>query len=642
MGTMTNLGTPLHLIINNGCAVGRDERGRVVIYTVIKGANDSTVFASVDALTAEVGTSIRMPGVSGAWGLLQANDGSVYIGTYGNGRLYRYILGSGELTDLGQLGDETVVYYLTESRDGKIYTGTYPSATLFCYDPHSNQVSSLGRLHEEEKYLDSLVYDPVHHALYAGLGRQTARLVRIDLATGQREELLAKLLPHDYSRYHSVFCMGYGLGKLFIRLSKPDHLLILDTATNTVEFYDPESGIGLGCKTVAVKPGDEEHVYMGGQVLRSYNTRTRTFGDKFPDETVKALHHYDAKFMELEHPEWPGFTMVSSTEGGRILLYNKSTGRTAESRFRYEGTPVQIRSMYGGEDGQVYVGGYMLGFATYDSRSGTFSETREFGQAESISSFRGNVYIGIYGSAGLCEYDPGQAWSAQNPRKLWNLMKDGQDRPFAILGVEPLGMLFIGTVPDTHSLQGALAVYDVATKALQVYSNLVHNQGVVSLLHRGGLVYGGTTIYGGLGTSGPTENGGKLFAIDPATGEKALEIVPVPGRGTVSGLLNGPDGYIWGVADDHLFKFDPETGAICYLEEKLKRNAAKETVWADADLTIGSDGNVYGTNAKRQFFRIQPTTMEWTFLASGYRYLTKGADGHLYLCDDSALWRYEL
>ncbi|WP_205127062.1 hypothetical protein [Paenibacillus ginsengarvi] len=632
----------MNWIINNGCAVGRDQDGTAVIYTVIKGGGDCTVFAVVDAMTAEVLTTVDMPGVSGAWGLLQASDGSVYVGTYGNGRLYRYVPGSDRLADLGRLGEESVVYYLTECREGNIYTGTYPSGALFRYDPRSNRIDHLGRLCDEEKYLDSLVYDPVHHALYAGLGRQTARLYRIDLATGQREELLAKLLPDDYSRYSSVFCMGYGLGKLFIRLSKPDHLLIVDTATNTVEFYDPGSGIGLGCKTVAVMPGDEEHVYLGGSVLRTYNVATRAFTDRFPDETVKALHYQNAKFMELRRPDWPGYTMISSTEGGRILLYNKSTGRLAESRFRHSGAPVQVRSLHGAEDGRVYAGGYMMGFASYDCAEMTFGETREFGQAESIAGFRGKLYVGIYGSAGLGEYDPALPWSATNPRKLWNLMKEGQDRPFAIIGVEELNKLFVGTVPDTHSLQGALAVYDVGTEELRVHKNIIRNQGVVSLLYRDGLVYGGTTNYGGLGTKGPIEIGGKLFIFDPGKGECVFEIVPVPGRGTVSGLLNGPDDRIWGVAGDHLFTFDPLSRTFSYLEAKLKRGAANETVWADADLAIGDDGNVYGTNAQRQFFQIRPDTMEVTILANGYRYLTKAADGHFYMSDDSALWRYEL
>ncbi|MEF3306872.1 hypothetical protein [Paenibacillus sp. GYB003] len=640
MGTLERKGTALSLLINNGSAIGCDERGRTVVYTVIKGGDDSTVFAVADAMTGDIVASIDMPGVDGAWGLKQASDGTVYIGTYGNGRLYRYKPGDDRLTDLGRLGEETVVYYLTESDDGIVYTGTYPNATLFAYDPAANEVRNLGRMHEEEKYLDSLAYDPLRNALYAGLGRQTARLVRYDIATGHKEELLAKLLPHAYSKYSSVFCMGYGLGKLFIRLSKPDHLLIVDTATETVEYYDPDGGIGLGCKTVAVMPGDGERVYMGGKRLRAYNVATRTFEDRFPDEPVKALHFHDAKFVELRDPQWPGHTMVSSTEGGRLLLYNKTTGRTVERKIGHAGAPVHIRSLYGAEDGRVYAGGYMLGFASYDCAGGTFSETKEFGQAESIAGFRGNVYAGIYGNAELYEYDPAQPWSARNPRKLFSLAPYGQDRPFAIVGAEPLGKLFVGTVPDTHSLQGALAVYDMATGQTQVYKNIVRDQGVVSLLYKNGLVYGGTTIYGGLGTSGPTESSGKLFVFDPAAGEKTLEIVPVAGRGTVSGLLDGPDGLVWGIADDHLFKFDPATGAIAYLEAKLPRNETNETVWADADLAIGRDGNVYGTNAKRKFFRIRPETMEWTMLGDGFRYLTQDSSGRLYMSDDSALWTY--
>ncbi|TMV52822.1 hypothetical protein FE783_01080 [Paenibacillus mesophilus] len=640
MGTLVDLGTALTLVINNGSEIGRDQRGNVVIYTVIKGGNDSAAFAVVDALSAEVLTSIDMPGVSGSWGLKAASDGSVYMGTYGNGRMYRYVPGSDRIEDLGRLGEETFVYYLTEGKDGILYTGTYPNATLFAYDPAAKQIRNLGRVHPTEKYLDSLVYDPIRNVLYAGLGRQTARLFRIDPATGEREELLAKLLPDDYARYQSVFCMGYGLGKLFIRLSKPDHLLIIDTATETVEYYDPGGGLGLGCKTVAVMPGDDEHIYFGGKMLRSYNVKTRTFADKFPADPVKALHYQDAKFMELHHSQWPGYTMVSAAEGGRIMLFNKDTGRTAESRFRHNGTPVQVRSLCAAADGRVYTGGYMMGFSSYSDVDGTFSETHEFGQAESIADFGGKVYAGIYGNAGLYEYDPAKPWGGGNPRKLWDLMKEGQDRPFAIVGAERLNKLFIGTVPDTHSLQGALAVYDLTTTELQVYKNIVHNQGVVSLLYKDGLLYGGTTIYGGLGTSGPTETAGKLFVFDPATGEKVFELAPAAGCGTVSGLIDGPDGLIWGIAEDCVFQFDPGSRKIVYCESKLLRNEKRETVWADASLAIGKDGNVYGTNVARQFFMIRPATMELTKLGNGLRYLTADVNGTMYMSDETNLWKY--
>lgn len=45
--------------------------------------------------------SAALPGSSGAYGVEQAPDGSVYAGTYGAGRLYRLAPGATEVEDLG-------------------------------------------------------------------------------------------------------------------------------------------------------------------------------------------------------------------------------------------------------------------------------------------------------------------------------------------------------------------------------------------------------------------------------------------------------------------------------------------------------------------------------------------------------------
>ncbi|MDF2715737.1 MAG: hypothetical protein K0R28_2662, partial [Paenibacillus sp.] len=64
IGTFENLGQPITNFINQDAALGR-ESGKEVAYTVVKGANDSTVFAVIDVDTAKVVKTIPMPGVTG-------------------------------------------------------------------------------------------------------------------------------------------------------------------------------------------------------------------------------------------------------------------------------------------------------------------------------------------------------------------------------------------------------------------------------------------------------------------------------------------------------------------------------------------------------------------------------------------------
>ncbi|MEF3305730.1 hypothetical protein PV407_21515 [Paenibacillus sp. GYB003] len=642
VGTFKNLGEPITNFINQDAAIGR-EQGKDVAYSVVKGAGDSTVFAVVDLMSAEVVKTIPMPGVTGAWGVKAAGDGKIYAGTHYDGHLYQYTPGSDSLVDLGRLGTETHIWALVAGANGKIYAGTYPNAHVFEYDPVANRVNDLGRVHPTEKYVRSLAYDADRNVLYAGVGGSTAGIVKIDLATGARQELLQKLLPDAYSNYDFAYNMGYALGKLFVRLDKPDHLLIVDTASETVEYYDP-NGLGMGSRTVATMPGDDQTIYFGGYVLRSYNIASRTFAVEFSDPAARAFNFFDGKFLQLNDPAWPGYTFVGVSEKGQIFLNNKQTGKLSASRVDNFGSPVLIQSLHTGFDGHIYIGGYLgaTGFTSYRPEDGSFTEVQQFGQVESVASVNDKLYIGTYGNARVYEYDPAEPWSSSNPRRVAELIKDGQDRPFAMAGVDSLQKLYIGSVPDYGSLSGALTVYDVPTRKTQVFKDIVRNQGVVSLVYKDGVVYGGTTIYGGLGTSGPSETEGKLFAFDTATNTKLFEIVPVPGRKVVSGLLAGPDGMIWGVAEDHIFKLDPNTRQIVYKAAKLGRYGTG-TVWVDAFLELGADGNVYGTNRQKTLFMIKPETMEFIVLKNGAgNYLTQDAYGNLYMANDATLWKYTL
>jgi streptogramin lyase len=644
MGTFENLGSPLLSVINNGSAIGTDGQGHDVIYSVIKGGNDSTVFVMIDPVTAEVKKSIGMPGVNGAWAVLAASDGTVYVGTYHNGRLYRHIPGSNTLDDLGRLGQETHVFDLVEGKDDLIYAGTYPNAHVYEYDPATSQIRDIGRIDPAEHYVRSLAYNPETDTLYAGAGGQTARLYAIDAATGAKRELLAGLLPQHYADYQFPYSMGYGLGKLLVKMNKPDHLLVIDTATETVDYFDPDGGIGLGSSKVVTMQGDQQHIYFGGYQLRSYNADTGAIASEFADPAMRAFNFQDAKFVQLNDPDWPGYTMLASGDGGQIMRFNPTTKQTSLQRVMNAGAPTLIRSLHGTPDGKVYAGAYMMGFGGYDPQTGTFLQNREFGQAETIASLGDDVYVGIYGNARIFRYDPSSPWtSGSNPRMLFELVGDGQDRPFAIAGVESLGKLYIGTVPGYGSLSGALTVYDIATKQRQVFRNIVPNQSVVSVVYKDGFIYGGTTVYGGLGTSGPTETSGKLFVFDTATNTKVFEMAPAPGRKAVSGLLAGPDGLIWGVAEDYIFKFDPVTRQIVYNQAKLGRYGASQTVWADAFLQIGTDGNVYGTQVGKRFFMIKPDTMEFVVIKSGAgNYLTQDLYGNFYMSNDADLWKYTL
>jgi hypothetical protein len=282
----------------------------------------------------------------------------------------------------------------------------------------------------------------------------------------------------------------------------------------------------------------------------------------------------------------------------------------------------------------------MLGLAPFDSVTGAAGETVQAGQFESSAVRDGKMLLGTYGHGRLMEYDPA---TGANPRQIFTLQAEKQDRPFG-LDYDPVSdRAFMGTVPYYGHNQGALAVHDFGTGQTTVYKEeIVTEQSVIDVLFHDGLVYIGTTIDGGLGATPSGQTDAHFIVFDPDTGQVVKDLVPVPGDEGVTGLMLGPDGLIWGVSEDTVFKYDPATEQIVYSEKLLGARYGTSTVWAFAYLNIGADGNVYGTN-RSSLFRIDPDTMEYTRLVDGIgNYANVDANGDIFFSHGVHLFRYDV
>lgn len=98
-GIFTDLGpTVTSLTIMEG-TYAKDVNGNDAVYAVVAG--DNARLNIVDIRTRALVKSMPLAGASGAWGITTASDGSVYVGTYNDGRLWRYEPQADRLTDLG-------------------------------------------------------------------------------------------------------------------------------------------------------------------------------------------------------------------------------------------------------------------------------------------------------------------------------------------------------------------------------------------------------------------------------------------------------------------------------------------------------------------------------------------------------------
>lgn len=636
IGTFERIGGIVNGMINEDAAVGVED-GKAVVYTVFKGrAEVPTSFFVIDALTRDVLRSFPMPGVEAAWGVKVATDGRVYIGSHYDGGLYRYTPGVRSFEHLGRFGSETHVFSLVAGPGGKMFAGTYPGGKLFEFDPAIGEIRDLGVLDPEQNYVRSLAYDAQRDVLYAGVGGSKSRIFKIN-PDGTRKELLGSRIPGGGDTYAWPYSMGFAEDRLFVKFSNGD-LLVL-RPDDTIDYYDP-NGMDIHSGQVASIPGQPGRVlFANSGHLYAYDSATRS--TTLLKQIKSGVNFQDGQFVDLNSAEWPGLTFVGMGQYGKMLYYNLSTDRTSVVPAIYSGAPILIQSIHTGPDKKMYVAGYMSGFTSYDPVNGAVSDTNSLGQIESSAIRNGKMLLGAYAGARILEYDPKLPFSGSNPRQLFDLRAHSQDRPFAMAYAEDRDQLFVGTVPNSTSLQGALAMYDFATGQLDVFRNIIPNQSIVSLIYKDGLIYAGTTVYGGLGTGGPTETNAKLFIFDPVTKTKVFETIPVTGRKGITGLSVGPDGLIWGVAEDTIFKFDPSSRQFVYKAAKLRRYKADGTTWTYAFLHPGDDGNMYGTS-RGQFFMIKPETSEFVLLNGSYgNYLNRDAYGNFYFSDNSSdLWKY--
>lgn len=633
-GTFTDLGpTVTSLTVMEG-TYAKGPNGEDAVYAAVAG--DNAKLNIIDVRSRELIKAIPLPGASGGWGYTTASDGSVYVGSYYDGHLFRYEPEADRLTDLGRiLPSEGYLYHLVPGENGVIYGGTYPNAHLFSYSP-TEGVTDYGRMDPEQKYVRSVAYDHDHGYLFAGIGAQ-AGLVRIDLATGERTDFL----PESLQGYAFVYDLDYVGGRLMVKVHDgPDiKLAVLDPVTGeqqsiidgtTGETVDRTPIVSRGTAPLA-PDGRSVYYTAAGGALWVYDIPTSTVNPVEVGGEPAVVDGAGLTFAWLPADDDPSRQVLHGLAGnyaGRAFTYDPQAGSLDTYSLPFERVPVDLSQVYAGADGdgKVYTSAYINGdLGVYDPASDTLEQFPRLGQVEGWTWHDGKLYIGTYPNGNLLEYDPTKPWGNGNPRQLASLAGDHkQNRPTAV--VAEGSKLYAGTTPDYGEHGGALTVLDLESGDYDVHRHIVENQTVSSIAVVEDVLFGGTSIAGGGGTS-PIAGEAVIFTADPETGEKTGEFAPVPGAYSINALLVGPDQNLWGLADGTLFVLDPKTHEVLSTTKIFDGNAGE----TDGDLVIVGGEYVYGHSAAR-LFRIDPLSKEATMInQGGTRRLTVDPRGDLYL-----------
>ncbi|WP_251552222.1 carbohydrate binding domain-containing protein [Neobacillus muris] len=620
-----NLGEMVHVQLGQAGAIQENSLGENEVYYHSNGHPGT--FSVLDAETGKLKFSQVIPNTEAVWAITIGPDKNVYFAGTADGKLYRYVPALKEVQDLGANPSEAWVWDIEAAPDGKIYGATYPGAGLFEYDIYTGTFRDLGPVTDQD-YARGLMVDGDY--IYVGIGT-TKHLYKINRHTGEKEELILDGQSGENGMIQDVWAVN---GKLLVAVSTID-MLVVDPETMKIEGSFQFSNM-----ISEPDPNQPNMIYYkNGTQLYKYdlnlNKETLIEGIPILPDTPRVK---DMAWITLASGET---VLAFVTQYGEYMQYNPRMNSLSFVALDLAATAVAIQSLETGPDGKLYMGGYQRGMSVYNPFSDEIEvNISSFAQPEGIGFLGDNAYFGTYVGAIMYSYDPTQPVDLNSNPMLAYDIQDEQDRPFAITSGD--NKLFVGTVPDYGVLGGVLAIYDDETKEWTQQRNVVQDQSIISLAYHDGKLFGGTSIWGGLGID-PKAEEAKIFVWDVEKGEKIAEFTPqIPGIDVTPRMIGdlsiGPDGYLWGAVEGTIFKMDPETYEV--IDSKVIRPSLyNSSKWFPYRLEWGPDGMLY-TTLSRSLIVIDPETLDYKVLVEDFmNSMTVGVDGSIYYAVGSELYK---
>ncbi|GAB3428946.1 ligand-binding sensor domain-containing protein [Flindersiella endophytica] len=622
-----NRGTiPLYSTTAAGGETARMPDGTVRTYLAFSGKPG--YLAEIDTLTSKVirmlplyvpGSSGEVPadqGAQGAWGVSIDKRGTVYVSTYGFGHVYRLPWRANTVEDLGRPSPRTSFTWEGDTDEsGVFYFGTtegfgpapLPGGRLFSWDPATRKYRDYGDWGSSFLYVRSV--EAVGSKIYAGLGQNTA-LWQVDAKTGKRVEIPPPPgMPTDKYTYQMEDEAGY-LYVLFAGGTTAQVGWVLDLRTLKWKYEIP------GYMGQTITQADRQgRVYLSvdGE-LTLFDPRTGTStktGFKGGPEQADKGGLGAGKGLARAVDKRTGRELIyGSTGGGELWRYDPAT---KQGTFKYAdglvGTPTAPRSLAKGPDGRIYAGGYFQGgLVAYDPATTKWTEYVFKHQIEGMSAHNGKMYFGVYPNAQLWEFDPALPFGDANPKKLFELKDEGQERPWTVVSAGPY--VAIGTTPKNSQANGAVTLYNPETGERRTWnSGLVDGaNGISTLTYRDGVIYGGS-----LGCCNPIDNSkhpGQVFALDAASGKVLWRSTPLPSEDGVNGLTFDGQGRLFGMTYGTVFEISPADGALIRSVKEFDYNWSTVTNFQPRAVTMEydpADGAIYATNGMTR--RIDPDTL---------------------------------
>ena len=460
-----------------------------------------------------------------------------------NSQFVEFDVASKRFTFHGKVNGKTAMS-LTEDKDGRIWAATYPNNQLVSFNPQNSSLQNHGQLAKESwtQYPRSIAVD-AHGWVYVGSGLAASQIYAYNIQSHATQALLSS------SQRVS--------GTAVVTQSQSNVVYARNGRQQFMLTNGKASGLGAGARVA------ESNLKGGAQNL-----------------------------VDREFPS--GRRLVSVDMHDRTLVTRDASGQQKTVKFNYTTQGAALTFVCATGDNKV-CGGTRFPMHTfyYNAGDNKFDSKQLPRQPNVMAALGSRLYVAAYPDGKLFQEN-------ENGKNEFSEVLNAYpsiNRPHAMLIMGGGSQIALAGTPEYGTTGGGMMFWNRSSgqKSRIDHWHLVPNHSVQAMVElSNGMLLGGTTVAPGTGGVTKATDSSELFLMDANTHEVRWRGAPVPGAKTITDLMVGADGLVYGLADSvDLFVFNPNNRQVVSVNRFSKDLGPSVYAQGTRAFVKGADGSIY-------------------------------------------------
>lgn len=460
-----------------------------------------------------------------------------------NSQFVEFDVASKRFTFHGKVNGKTAMS-LTEDKDGRIWAATYPNNQLVSFNPQNSSLQNHGQLAKESwtQYPRSIAVD-AHGWVYVGSGLAASQIYAYNIQSHATQALLSS------SQRVS--------GTAVVTQSQSNVVYARNGRQQFMLTNGKASGLSAGAQVA------ESNLKGGAQNL-----------------------------VDREFPS--GRRLVSMDMHDRTLVTRDASGQQKTVKFNYTTQGAALTFVCATGDNKV-CGGTRFPMHTfyYNAGDNKFDSKQLPRQPNVMAALGSRLYVAAYPDGKLFQ-------ESENGKNEFSEVLNAYpsiNRPHAMLIMGGGSQIALAGTPEYGTTGGGMMFWNRSSgqKSRIDHWHLVPNHSVQAMVElSNGMLLGGTTVAPGTGGVTKATDSSELFLMDANTHEVRWRGAPVPGAKTITDLMVGADGLVYGLADSvDLFVFNPNNRQVVSVNRFSKDLGPSVYAQGTRAFVKGADGSIY-------------------------------------------------